>query len=57
MQLAQIRVLAKLEMIQVENSVWYRVKIGPYVTFSDVEKVREHLRNHKIDSIVQKAAK
>jgi cell division protein FtsN len=56
-RLLQIKVPAKLEMIQIENSTWYRVKIGPYATLSDVEKIREHLRNHKIDSIVQKAAK
>jgi cell division protein FtsN len=54
-QLAQIRIKAKLEMIKIENATWYRVKIGPYGTLADADKVRQYLRGNKIDSIVQKA--
>jgi cell division protein FtsN len=43
-------------MIKIENATWYRVKIGPYGTLADADKVRQYLRGNKIDSIVQKAA-
>ncbi|MGX2038950.1 SPOR domain-containing protein [Methylocaldum sp. MU1018] len=55
--LAKIRIKAKIEMIEIENSAWYRVKIGPYATLADADKVRAYLRKKGIDSIVQKAAK
>ena len=54
-QLAQIKVKAKLEMIQLESAAWFRVKIGPYATLADADKVRQYLRANKIDSVVQKA--
>jgi cell division protein FtsN len=54
-QLAQIRINAKLEMIKLDNATWYRVKVGPYATLADADKVRQYLRGNKIDSIVQKA--
>lgn len=56
-RLAEIKVKAKLEMIKLDNTTWYRVKIGPYASLSDADKVRQHLRANKIDSIVQKAAR
>jgi cell division protein FtsN len=56
-RLAEIKVKAKLEMIKLENTAWYRVKVGPYATLADADKVRQYLRANKIDSIVQKAAK
>jgi len=55
--LAKIKVKAKIEMIEIENSAWYRVKIGPYATLADADKVRAYLRKKDIDSVVQKAAK
>ncbi len=54
-QMLQIRIPAKLEMIQVDNATWFRVKVGPYSTLTDVEKVRQYLRTHRFDSVVQKA--
>ena len=53
-RLADIRVKARLEKITQENASWYRVKIGPYATMADADKVRQYLRNHKIDSIIQR---
>lgn len=55
-QLAGIKVKAKLELIKLDNATWYRVKIGPYATLADADRVRQHLRANKIDSIIQKAA-
>lgn len=55
-QLAQLKVKAKLEMIKLENTAWYRVKLGPYASLADADKVRQYLRGSGIDSIVQKAA-
>jgi cell division protein FtsN len=54
-QMLQISIPARLEMIQVDNATWFRVKVGPYATLSDVEKVRQYLRTHRFDSVVQKA--
>lgn len=56
-RLAEIKVKAKLEKISLDNTAWYRVKIGPYATLADADKVRQYLRTHKIDSVVQKAVK
>jgi cell division protein FtsN len=55
-RLAELKVKARLEMIKLDNTAWYRVKIGPYATLADADKVRQYLRGNKIDSIVQKAA-
>jgi cell division protein FtsN len=54
-RLAGLNVRAKLEMIKLENTVWYRVKLGPYGSLADADKVRAHLRTNKIDSVVQQA--
>lgn len=56
-RLAEIKVKARLEMIKLDNTAWYRVKIGPYATMADADKVRQYLRNNRIDSVVQKAAR
>lgn len=56
-QLAQINVKAKLEMIQLDNTSWFRVKVGPYATLADADKVRQYLRSNRIDSVVQKATR
>lgn len=55
--LAKIKIKAKIEKIEIENSTWYRVKLGPYATLADADKIRAYLRAKGIDSIVQKAAK
>jgi cell division protein FtsN len=55
--LAKIKIKAKIEKIEIENSTWYRVKLGPYATLADADKIRAYLRAKGIDSVVQKAAK
>lgn len=53
-RLADIKITARLEMITLDSTTWYRVKIGPYATVADADQVRQYLRSHKLDSIVQK---
>lgn len=53
-QLALVKVKAKLEMIKLDNTTWFRVKIGPYASLADADKVRQYLRANNIDSVVQK---
>ncbi|MGI9211777.1 MAG: SPOR domain-containing protein [Methylococcaceae bacterium] len=53
--IVELKIPAKLEMIQVDNSTWFRVKVGPYATLTDVEKVRHYLRSHRVDSVVQRS--
>ena len=54
-RLAEIKIKARLEMIKLDGTAWYRVKIGPYATLADADKVRQYLHANKIDSVVQKA--
>ncbi|BBL75487.1 SPOR domain-containing protein [Methylomagnum ishizawai] len=56
-QLGLLKIKAKLEMIKLENTAWFRVKIGPYASLADADKVRQYLRANKIDSVVQRATK
>lgn len=48
---------AKLELMRdpgaAPNTDWFRVKIGPYGTVNDAELVRQYLRTHGIDTVVQ----
>lgn len=53
-QLSAINVKPKLEMIRLDSDSWFRVKLGPYATLADADKVRTHLRANEIDSVVQK---
>ncbi|BBA36345.1 conserved domain protein [Methylocaldum marinum] len=55
--LAKIKIKARIEMIELDNSAWYRVNIGPYATLADADKIRAYLRTKGVDSIVQKTAK
>ena len=54
-RLGEINVKARLELIKLDNTAWYRVKLGPYANLGDADKVRQHLRANRIDSVVQKA--
>ncbi|SMF95178.1 Sporulation related domain-containing protein [Methylomagnum ishizawai] len=56
-QLGLLKIKAKLEMIKLENTAWFRVKVGPYASLADADKVRQYLRANKIDSVVQRATK
>lgn len=54
-QLAQLKVKAKIENVKIENTLWHRVKIGPFDSLVSADKVRVYLRSNQIDSVVQKA--
>jgi hypothetical protein len=47
------RLKPRLEMIKLEYATWYRVKLGPYRTLPDADRVRLYLRDQQIDSIIQ----
>ena len=46
----------QLEQLNLDSSIWYRVKLGPYATIPEAEQVRSFLREHKLDSIMQTPA-
>lgn len=47
------RLKPRLEMIKLEYATWYRVKLGPYRTLPDADRIRLFLRDQHIDSIIQ----
>jgi cell division protein FtsN len=54
-RLSGLKLNAKLELIQTERAAWHRVKIGPFGKISDADKVRQYLKTHEIDSVIQTA--
>ena len=53
-KLSQIKVKSHIESIEIENALWYRVKVGPFKDLDRADQVKVWLRNNKIDSVVQK---
>ena len=51
-QLALLGIEARIETANIGNTLWNRVKIGPYSTLAGVGKVRDQLRQNNIDSVV-----
>lgn len=49
----QERLKPRLEMIKLDYVTWYRVKLGPYRTLADADRVRLFLRERQLDSIIQ----
>lgn len=47
------RLKPRLERINLDHAAWYRVKLGPYRTLLDAERIRLFLRDQHIDSIIQ----
>lgn len=56
-KLSQIKVKSQVESVEIDNALWYRVKVGPFKGLDDADKVRLWLRHNKIDSIVQQQKK
>ena len=46
----------RLEAIERNGNIWYRVRLGPYKTLTDAGTIRQFLREHQIDSIIQTLA-
>ena len=55
-QLAMLGVEAKIEVAQIANATWYRVKVGPFASIASADKTRTLLRQSNMDSVVQKSA-
>ena len=54
-KLSGLKVKSHIETIKIENATWNRVKIGPFKSLADADKVRTYLKSSQIDSVVQKA--
>lgn len=54
-RLSQLKVKSKIEAVKIENTQWYRVKIGPFDKLVDVDKVRDYLKANQLPSVVQKS--
>lgn len=54
-QLALLGVEARVDRAQVRGATWYRVRLGPFTSMTEVERIRTRLRRHRIDSVVQTA--
>jgi cell division protein FtsN len=54
-KLTAIKIKSHIENVKIENAAWNRVKIGPFKTLADTDKVRTYLRTNQIDSVVQKS--
>lgn len=44
-----------MEQVVIDNTSWYRVKIGPYRSLVDAERMRAYLRKRDIDSVLQQS--
>jgi len=51
-RLALLGVESRIERAEVKGAVWYRVRLGPFASMTEVERVRSRLRKHRIDSVV-----
>ncbi len=54
-RLSSLKIRSHVENVKIDNSSWSRVKIGPFSSLADADRVRLYLRNNQIDSVVQKA--
>ncbi|MEW6037289.1 MAG: SPOR domain-containing protein [Pseudomonadota bacterium] len=52
--LIRLKVKARLESVKIENVEWFRVKVGPYDSLADADRLRSFLKKNGIDSVVQK---
>ncbi len=54
-RLSALKIKSHVENVKIENVAWSRVKIGPFSSLADADRVRLYLRSNQIDSVVQKA--
>jgi len=57
--LALLGVQAKIQSVTVNNanngaSTWHRVRLGPYTSFGEMNKIRSRLRQNKIEALLLK---
>ena len=54
-RLSALKIKSRIETVKIENAAWNRVKIGPFNTMADADRVRTYLRGNQLDSVVQKS--
>lgn len=54
-RLSALKIKSRIENVKIENTAWNRVKIGPFTSLADADKVRTYLRSNQLDSVVQKS--
>ena len=54
-QLAMIGVETNIEVVNVNNINWHRVRVGPSHNLDKLQSIQERLRGQKIDAILLKA--
>lgn len=54
-RLSALKIKSHIENVKIENANWNRVKIGPFTSLADADRVRGYLKSNQIDSVVQKA--
>ena len=54
-QLAMIGVETNIEVVNVNNINWHRVRVGPSHNLDQLQSIQERLRGQKIDAILLKA--
>src|SRR5680860_848406 len=50
--LALLGVQADIQTVTVDDSIWHRVRIGPYADFAELSNVRDQLERNQIDAVV-----
>lgn len=54
-ELAMMGVETNIEVVNVNNTNWHRVRVGPSRDLARLQSIQERLRKQKIDSILLKA--
>ena len=54
-KLSALKIKSHIENVKIENTAWNRVKIGPFASLADADKVRTYLKGSGLDSVVQKS--
>ncbi|MGH8501941.1 MAG: SPOR domain-containing protein [Gammaproteobacteria bacterium] len=52
--LALLGVEADIQTVTVDDSVWHRVRIGPYAELAELSEVRDRLQRNQIDTVLLK---
>lgn len=51
-KLALMGIESRIEKANIGNVTWNRVKLGPFSSMADVDRLRQRLRQNKIDTVV-----
>lgn len=56
-KLANMGIEAKIQKAKVGNSVWYRIKLGPYAQISSANSIHARLKQNAIDAVITETDK